>query len=250
MKICIAQTQSEKGNIEKNIQNHLKMIEYSISLSADLIVFPELSITNYEPDLAKELAISIKDSILDPFQKLADKNQISIGIGMPTPSDSNPKISLLIFQPQQERIVYSKQLLHVDELPYFVSGTEQVYLTIGQHKIAFAICYESLQKEHFIHAHQNGAKLYIASVAKPQTGLEKAYEYFPKIAQEFNTPILLTNSLGFCDNFMSVGQSAVWDKYGKLLGQLNSQQQGLLIYDVELANVEMYQFQSKNLDIK
>jgi predicted amidohydrolase len=41
MKICIAQTQSEKGNIQKNIKNHLRFIERAVKYKADLIIFPE-----------------------------------------------------------------------------------------------------------------------------------------------------------------------------------------------------------------
>ncbi len=84
MKICIVQTKSERGNVLKNIQNHLRFIVRAIELNSDLIVFPELSITNYEPELANELATDVKDNIFNAFQDLSDKNQITIGIGMPT----------------------------------------------------------------------------------------------------------------------------------------------------------------------
>jgi len=60
MKICIAQTTSEKGNVQRNFENHLQFVERAIKLNADLIIFPELSITSYEPDLANELATEIK----------------------------------------------------------------------------------------------------------------------------------------------------------------------------------------------
>ena len=60
MKICIAQTQALKGNVRQNIQNHLQLIERAVELKSDLIIFPELSITGYEPELAKELATSIE----------------------------------------------------------------------------------------------------------------------------------------------------------------------------------------------
>ena len=82
MKICVAQTKSLKGNVQKNIKNHLQSIKNAIELNSDLIIFPELSITNYEPSLAKELATKIKDSIFNPFKELSDENNIIIGIGM------------------------------------------------------------------------------------------------------------------------------------------------------------------------
>ncbi len=241
MKICIAQTKSEKGNIQRNVENHLEFIERAIKLKADLIVFPELSITNYEPDLAKELATDIESNIFSPFQEISNTNEITIGIGMPTKSTDGIHISMLIFQPNTETTFYSKQMLHSDELPYFACGKNQTFLTINGVKIAIGICYETLQREHFLNAKNQNIDIYIASVAKPKGGIEKAHNYFPKIANEFNTPILMSNCVGQCDNFMSVGQSAVWNKKGDLIEQLDAKNQGLLIYNTETEQTEKEQ---------
>ena len=241
MKICIAQTKSEKGKVQENIQNHLRIIELGIKSNANLIIFPELSITNYEPDLAKELATEIENSIFNPFQELSNKNRVTIGIGMPTKANDEINISMLIFQPNKKRVVYSKQMLHSDEQPYFVSGNNQVILNIKGKKIAIGICYETLKLEHFLNTNQKGADIYIASVAKPKGGIEKAYKLFPKIAKEFNTAILMSNCVGNCDNFVSVGQSAVWNKNGELIEQLNSENQGIIIYDTENELVDINQ---------
>jgi len=241
MKICIAQTHSLKGKVNKNIQGHLRIIERAIKFNSDLIIFPELSITGYEPDLAKELSTDIENSIFDPFQELSDKTKITIGVGMPTNTVDGINISMLIFQSNKNRVVYSKQILHSDEFPYFVCGTKQFFINIEEKKIAIGICYETLQREHFVNAKQNGADVYIASVAKSKEGIEKAYLHFSKIADEFSTPILISNSVGYCDNFMSVGQSAVWNENGKLIELLDSENQGLLIYDTETELIKIDQ---------
>lgn len=88
MKICIAQTKSDIGNIKTNIENHLRCIERAVSEKTDLIVFPELSLTSYEPELAKELAIDQNDSKLSVFQEFSDTNRIAIGVRLPTNRDS------------------------------------------------------------------------------------------------------------------------------------------------------------------
>lgn len=238
MKICMAQTNSLKGELLKNIQNHLKLIEHAIGLNADLIVFPELSITAYEPSLAGELAMSIDNDVFNVFQNMSNNNDIIICIGLPTQGIDGICISILIIQPNKERTVYSKQMLHSDELPYFVSGKEQMFLTINKKKLAIGICYETLQRQHFVNAKQHGIDVYLASVAKSGKGIEKAYEHYSKIALEFNTPILMCNSVGYCDNFLSVGQSASWNKKGVLINQLDDENEGLLIYDTEFETSE------------
>jgi ribosomal protein S18 acetylase RimI-like enzyme len=152
---------------------------------------------------------------------------------MPTNSINGINISMLIFQPKQKRVVYSKQILHIDELPYFVCGNDQTILNIKGKKIAIGICYETLQREHFLNVNKMGADIYIASVAKPKGGIEKANKHFPNIAREFSIPVLMPNCVGYCDNFMSVGQSAVWNENGELIEQLDSENQGIIIYDTK-----------------
>jgi len=52
----LAQIKSKKGNIQGNIESHKKWIELAASEKADLIVFPELALTGYAPELAAEMA--------------------------------------------------------------------------------------------------------------------------------------------------------------------------------------------------
>ena len=62
----------------------MKLINCAIKSNTNLIIFPELSTTNYVPDLENELATEIKDSIFLQFQDLSDETRITIGIGKPT----------------------------------------------------------------------------------------------------------------------------------------------------------------------
>lgn len=231
MKISVAQTSSIKGDILANIENHIKWINLAASNQADAIFFPELSLTGYEPELAKDLAIDENDESLHIFQELSDSHRITVGLGVPTKSDLGIRISMFIFQPLSARQVYSKQLLHVDEIPFFVAGDRQILIEVDGMKLAPGICYESLQRSHSEKASQIGADLYIASVAKSQNGIEKAKVHYPAIAKAFSMPVLMSNCVGFCDNFMSVGSSSAWTKDGILVGQLDDHSDGILILD-------------------
>ena len=237
MKIAVAQTRPIKGEISANIETHKTLIGIAISHKVDAIFFPELSLTGYEPELAKELVTIYDDKEFNVFQEISDNNKITIGLGMPTKTNSGIKISMVIFQPDTPRQTYSKQQLHYDELPYFVNGVEQIMLTVYNKKIAPAICYESLQTTHSDNAVKLGAEIYIASVAKSQNGIDKAKSHFPIIAKKFSMPVLMSNCVGFCDNFESVGQSSVWTKQGNLAGQLNEKNEGILIFDTETQEI-------------
>ena len=238
MKICIAQTKPIKGNIAANIEAHKIFIELALTLNADTIFFPELSLTGYEPELAKKLATSHDDNRLDIFQEISDKKNIVIGLGFPTATESKIRISMIIFEPNKPRQTYSKQQLHSDEFPYFENGDGQVIIKTNDKNIAPAICYESLQQTHSENAFKLGADVYLASAAKPANGIKKAFDHYPKIAKQYTMPVLLSNCVGFCDNFLSVGNSSVWTKEGELVGQLGDKMEGVLLFDTETEEIE------------
>src|SRR5690554_4460008 len=120
MKISVAQIRPTKGNLAENVLRHKKMIALAVACKADGIFFPELSLTGYEPTLAEALAKDPGDGIFDEFQHISTERSFTIGVGMPTKSNSGIQISMLIFQPNSPRQCYSKQQLHPDELSYFV----------------------------------------------------------------------------------------------------------------------------------
>jgi predicted amidohydrolase len=237
MKISIAQTRPIKGDISTNIDKHLKFIELASSLQATSIFFPELSLTSYEPELAENLATTPDDNRLDDFQQISVANKITIGLGVPTKTNTGIQISMIIFQPDMPRLTYSKQHLHSDEFPYFENGNRQVVLTIENKRIVPAICYESLQSEHSDAASKLGADIYVTSVAKSQDGINKAFMHYPEIAKKYSMTVLMSNCVGYCDNFLSVGQSSVWTKQGRLVGQLGNQGEGIIIFDTQTDEV-------------
>ncbi|MFM2302874.1 MAG: hypothetical protein RLZZ135_277 [Cyanobacteriota bacterium] len=233
MKICLAQTRPIKGEIDKNIETHKKFINLATCEGANIIFFPELSLTGYEPRLAKELATTQDDKRFDDFQKISNSHNITIMVGMPTKLNAEILISMVIFQPNQSRQTYSKNRLHPDEFRYFIHGQQQTILMIDNKKIAPAICYESLQFEHSEKAFNNGAEIYIASVAKSKNGVAKAFKHYPDIAKKYSMTVLMSNCLGLCDDFESVGRSSIWNKDGLLLGQLNETSEGILLYNTD-----------------
>jgi predicted amidohydrolase len=229
MKICVAQIEPVKGDIEINITNHKKLIALAVSSGADVIIFPELSLTGYEPYLAKALATDINDKRFDELQQISNVDNITIGAGMPIKNDAGIYIGMIIFQPDQPRQLYTKKYLHTDEEPFFIPGKGGTPLM--NNKIALAICYEVFVPKHPEDAFKNGATIYIASVAKSAAGVTKANQTLPANALTYSMTVFMANSTGFCDNFISAGSSAIWNNKGKLLAQLDDTSEGILIID-------------------
>lgn len=241
MKICIAQTRALTGDVSKNIGNHKKFTELAISHSADLIIFPELSLTGYEPTLANELATNKDDERFRELQDLSNSRKIIIGAGMPIKDGKDVLIGMIIFQPYQPRQTYFKQYLHPDEEPYFVKGPYQKVLAEVDEHLVMAICYEISVPKHAEQARNEGAEIYIASVAKTASGMDKAIETLAATAKKYSMVVLLSNCVGECEGKEAGGRSSVWNRKGVLLGQLDDTKEGILILDTNTQEIIVVQ---------
>ena len=241
MKLCVVQMKPVAGAVQQNIDRHEKLLALAIAQGASVVVFPELSLTGYEPELAGQLATEPNDSRFDTFQHLADTHALTIGMGAPTKSETGICISLIVFQPRKARQTYSKQYLHPDEEAFFVRGQRFTGSVSPEANIALAICYELTVPEHLENACKNGAEIYLASVAKSSEGVTKASERLATIASQKSMIVLMANCLGPCDNFVGAGQSAIWNSAGVLAGQLDDTREGILLIDTNTqAVIEVY----------
>ncbi|MCB0720893.1 MAG: carbon-nitrogen hydrolase family protein [Ignavibacteriae bacterium] len=239
MRICAAQTLPVRGDMQQNINDHLSFIKKALEHRARLIVFPELSLTGYEPSLAGELATSPEDKRLDVFQNASDEGDITVCVGVPTGANDGVRISMVIFSPGLDRRLYSKQYLHSDELPYFTEGNEQLVFPLEDNHITPAICYESLLPEHSEKANELGSGIYLTSVVKNKNGVEKVFTHYPGIAKKYSMDVIMSNSVGPCEIFDSYGASSAWNKEGKLCGEMDNSNPGILIYDTDTSETEI-----------
>lgn len=227
MKIALAQVKSKKGDVEANIIDHTNWIKLAASTKADLIVFPELSLTQYGPAMAKSLAMELHDKSLDVFQHLSDYHQIIICVGAPLNTHHGITISMLVFQPKHDRGHYDKQFLHKDEEPHFIPGSGSIQ---SIKRMGLAICYELSVQQHIAGLVHEKIGYYLASVAKTEKGISNASERLSHISKSMGIWSLMVNAVGKADDFECAGGSGVWDKNGACMVQLGDEEQ-LLIFD-------------------
>lgn len=236
MKLCAVQLASLKGDLPGNLQRHLVCIEQAAALGAELVVFPELSLTGYEPSVARQAALPVTSARLDPLQAACDRLGITVAVGLPLPTPDGIRIGMPIFCPEAPRQAYAKQRLHDDELPYFTPGNQALLLEVGEHRVAPAICYESMFLAHAAVARERGADLYLVSVAKTAKGIREGYAHYPEVARELGMPVLMANCVGPADTFIGAGGSAAWNTQGHLLASLDDHSEGLIVLDTRSAS--------------
>lgn len=231
MKIALAQIRSSAENIDENIQKHIKFIYEAVTEGAKLIIFPELSLTGYEPALAGKLAFELDDDRLRIFQGISNERDIIIGVGIPLKTEGLPCISICVFHPYQHRQIYSKRYLHPDEEIFFMPGQENNGYIRNCENICISICYEASIPDHPQHAHLIGTAYYINSSAKWAHNIDKGLMTLSNIAKTYQMTVFMVNYVGMMNGDECVGKSTVWDAQGQIIDQMNDWEEGLLIYD-------------------
>jgi len=242
MKICVAQTRPAKGDVEANLYSHEKFIEMAVSVGTNLIVFPELSITGYEPGLVKELATTQDDIRFEMFQRSADADRITIGIGVPILADNGIQIGQVYFQPGKPREIYSKIFLHSSEEEYFIRGDRYTNLHIDDANIAPAICYELSVVEHAKRAAKSGADIYAVSVV--ENNIEKAIKRLTNVATDYSMTVMMANAVGKTGVYECPGKSSIWSNKGRLVAQLDDSHEGILVFDANTGGITKKEIES------
>ena len=236
MKLALAQTKPATGQVPANLVAHTQFILRAVAQGADAIIFPELSLTGYEPTRATSLALELTDACVKGLQELSNHHAITIVVGAPLKTSAGIIISLLIFQPGQSVRVYGKQYLHPDEEPWFVSGTNLSPIVIRGCRVGLAICYELSVEEHFNRMIPSKPDVYVASVAKFRNGIAPSYNRLATLARA-GVYSLFVNAVGAADNGVCAGGSAVWNREGKVLASLDDTHEGLLIFDTDIESI-------------
>ena len=230
MILAAAQTKPTRGNIDANLLDHYQFIELAVQNGAQLIAFPEMSITGYERENALELAFKKDDSRLNHLKKLAVENKIIIIAGAPVQIESQLFIGEFIISPDNSVAVYTKQFLHEGEDEFFQSSFDyNPMITIENQKISFAICADIDNPLHPESACKKETDIYIASIFFTPNGIPNAYRDLQSYAQKHKMNVLMANFSGESWGYPSAGQSAFWNNKGELVGQMNESDSGILL---------------------
>jgi len=232
MILASAQTKPKQGKIKENLLDHYKMIERASDSGADLIVFPETSMTGYERENADLLAFSPDDSRLDHLIKLSGDKNITIIAGAPIKIKSDLYIGSFIIQPDNSVKIYTKQFLHLGEEVYYKPSFDyNPIIKLDNERISLAICFDIENQIHPKNASKNECTLYIPSIFFTPNGISEAHNLLSSYAKKYSMSVLMSNFCAKSWNIAAGGRSAFWNRDGHLIAAMNDSNAGLILVE-------------------
>ena len=246
LKIAISQYKPILGDLDKNIEKHVKSIKKGIENSAKIIIFPELSLTGYLiKDLTYELAINKTDPLLNIFKNLS--KDIDIVIGLVEKGDNRLLYnSLLYFSKGKLLSNYRKIRLPnfgmFEEKRFFKAGEKLSVFETDFGKVGTLICRDFLFPSLAYSLFYKGADFLIAISNSPLRGVESK-EYQSQSMWEdagkvysrfFSMNVVYVNRVGFEDGFGFAGGSFVSNPEGKIIFKAPFLEEGLYFTDIDL----------------
>jgi len=216
-KLAMAQIGSEKGNVAANTHSHIQALKYAAQHQVSLVVFPELSLTGYEPELAEELAFSPDDPRLLPLIKAAQEYHVYAVIGAPIKIAAGIVLGSFIISPTGNVSHYAKMNLHADENAVFSAGAEPKVIDINQHKIALAICADASDPAHIGKYAEQGVDAYVASVLISAAGYVEDTEVLASYAEQHHMLVAIANHNRTTGSWSATGKSAIWHASDQLV---------------------------------
>ena len=243
--IVLAQLDLAVGDISGNTKLIIDSCEKAKNQhNADLIIFPELSISGYPPeDLL--LHSGFKRRINDALNSIKDEVAgISALIGFPDYNDDSIYNACAVFRDKEEIVKYRKEALPnysvFDEKRYFTSDEQPTVFELKGKKIGINICEDIWHKSAAMKAKESGADLIIVINGSPyeKDGQSKRESIVKQRALQTDVPIVYLNMIGGQDELVFDGASFVMSKNGEIKYRATSFEESMDLFEFDLINNE------------
>ena len=243
--IVLAQLDLAVGDISGNTKLIIDSCEKAKNQhNADLIIFPELSISGYPPeDLL--LHSGFKRRINDALNSIKDEVAgISALIGFPDYSDDSIYNACAVFRDKEEIVKYRKEALPnysvFDEKRYFTSDEQPTVFELKGKKIGINICEDIWHKSAAMKAKESGAEIIIVINGSPyeKDGQSKRENIVKQRALQTDLPIVYLNMIGGQDELVFDGASFVMSKNGEIKYRATSFEESMDLFEFDLINNE------------
>ncbi len=248
-KLALSQMNTELGNMQANLEKHLEIINQACDQCADLLIFPELSLTGYVlQDLVPELALR-PDGDNEIFRHLIQASRkIDLVVGF-VQEDARNRFYIASAYISGGKVLHVHQKIYLptyglfDESRFFAWGDQVRAFDTRFGRVGILIC------EDFWHASlpyilwQDGADLMIFTSASPGRGLNNENQLDSArwvdhinraYASIFTTFVAHTNRVGYEDGLHFWGGAMIYDPNGDVVARAPQHEEALLIQQIDL----------------
>jgi len=233
MKIALAQISPHLGDVKKNFELHLEMIEKAKKRRVNLLVFPELSLTGYAlKDLVEEVALNPEKNPLFKELKTLSRD-ISLVFGFVEEKETEKGLFY-----NSAAYLSGGKVLHIHRkvfLPTYGMFEEGKFYAPGKNfktfltsfgKTGLMICRDFLSFGASYLLFAGGSEIIIVLSAAPGRGVSEAerfttshmWELMGEAVSYFSTAfVIYCNRVGFEEGMPFAGGSFIYSPSGQLL---------------------------------
>ena len=239
-RIQLAQVEPTLGNLEKNLRDHLNEVQAAVEARAQLVVFPELSLTGYFlKDQTAEVALALDAPPIRQLQERSKDISIAFGFAERAP-DGRIYNSIGFLEDGRVLGVHRKvHLVHYgmfDEGRDFAAGEAFVPIESRLGRIGFLICEDmwhlAASWMHFL----AGVDAIVVPSSSPGRGVTEKEPRLRStqvwntlqdaLALFYQTWIVYVNRVGSEDGVCFSGGSRVVDPFGREVARLDGLEPG------------------------
>jgi predicted amidohydrolase len=246
VRIALAQIGCEQGNKKKNLETIRKNVAKAKTEGAQLVIFPELSLTGYVVrDQIYELAERIPGPTTRIVEKLAKEHKQYIIFGMPEASEKAQATlynSAVLVGPNGFIGKYHKMYLPThsvfEEKRYFRPGYQVAVFDTKLGKIGLVICYDIYFPEVLRLTRLKGAQLIVCISASP--GIRRSFFETLTIARAIENTAFLAyvNMAGIEDGLQFWGGSRLVGPAGGIIAQAKYDEEDFVIAEMDYADAK------------
>ena len=238
LNIAMAQLNLLVGDIEGNCNLMLEYAQKAKAMGADIVAFPELSLTGYPPeDLLLRPALYTR--IAAALKKLCEQSDdLVMIVGYPEKVKRLCYNQLAVIQDGKIQTTYHKQRLPnyrvFDEKRYFKQGNQSCVINIKDVNIGLLICEDIWRAEPIKKVVHAGAEIILTINASPfySEKSEDREALARKNARKYGKPIIYVNCVGGQDELLFDGGSMAVDSNGSVCNHAGFYEENLTVVSI------------------
>ena len=232
MRVALGQFGAQLGNVRANLDKMQAMSADAARADADVVCFPELSLSGYLLDAAAytpRLLGEVADAV-DELASESARHDMTLVYGAPKRVGGGLRNAVVMQPPNESRIVYAKTHLDAVERAVFDRGDRFV---VARQGIGLACCYDLAFPEAARAVNLLGARLLLVPMAwEAKRGFVMA-NVVPARAVENIFYVACANQCGKVGPFTFRGGSCLVDPLGRTCACLGDEE-GLAVSDLDL----------------